>query len=388
MGLHGRSQHLFELLQHTFVAAHKYTFVTENNMKKVVLLVAAVSLRHKALGFAAARSPSPDFRFSTKQNTAEISNSPRASWKLGNAVSPKGSSLRLQGGVGGQGSGNTNDFVSRGSITILASSTSSPSSLSSSQISSSYYLVWSPGFLRKFVLAGASLWGMHMLQLDVRIASIVSRQWRATRLASATQNLVLPLLSSSCCLLQLLINAMVGAGGCAGFNTVLGPVRPFFLALLVGLNALTGASMQQSFWRYVFAMMPEGVHFWNEFAKHRWRNRVMEEETNRHSTNLTGQAVTSKPRLRATMLVDIPTMGCVACINKIDSSLRNCAPNQIVEASSWLQKDKKGGNARLEVFAESEEELQMLSNTVVKTIDDAGFEGSVVTDLQVFPETK
>ena len=202
--------------------------------------------------------------------------------------------------------------------------------------------------------------------------SIVTQRWKAIRLARAAQNMVLPLLSSSCCLIQLLINAMVGAGGCAGFNTILGPVRPIFLALLVGLNILTGASVQQSFWRYTLALMPEGVQLWNELAKRRWHNTVMR-----------GEAGT--PKLRASILIDIPTMGCVACINKIDAKLRNCAPSNVIEASSWLEKDKKGGSARLDVFAENEEDLQSLSHTIVKTIDGAGFEGSSVTELRILP---
>merc|ERR1719198_2078050 len=55
---------------------------------------------------------------------------------------------------------------------------------------------------------------------------------------------LLALMSSSCCALQLLLNLF--SFGCAGFNTVLGPARPFLLALtlltqtLVWHAALTG----------------------------------------------------------------------------------------------------------------------------------------------------
>ncbi|KAL3928784.1 MAG: hypothetical protein SGARI_004937 [Bacillariaceae sp.] len=226
---------------------------------------------------------------------------------------------------------------------------------------------------------------MHVLQWDTRIINIVSHQWKATRLAGATQNMVLPLLSSSCCLVQLLINAMVGAGGCAGFNTILGPVRPIFLALLVGLNILTRASLKQSLWRFALALMPEGVQLWNELAKRQWHNKVLREEAKLQNSAF-GEAGT--PRLRASIFLEIPTMGCVACINKIDSSLRGCAPSQVIEARSWLEKDKKGGGARLDVFAETEDDLQLLSQSIVKSIDGAGFEGSIVTDIQILPADK
>jgi hypothetical protein len=46
---------------------------------------------------------------------------------------------------------------------------------------------------------------------------------------------VLGLLSSSCCVLQLLLN--VFSLGCAGFNTWLGPLRPLMLAITVSLQA-------------------------------------------------------------------------------------------------------------------------------------------------------
>jgi copper chaperone CopZ len=42
---------------------------------------------------------------------------------------------------------------------------------------------------------------------------------------------LLALLSSSCCALQIILNCM--SLGCAGFNTVLGPVRPIFLSLTI-----------------------------------------------------------------------------------------------------------------------------------------------------------
>lgn len=45
---------------------------------------------------------------------------------------------------------------------------------------------------------------------------------------------LLGLLSSSCCALQLILNSM--SMGCAGFNTVLGPIRPTLLSLTIMLQ--------------------------------------------------------------------------------------------------------------------------------------------------------
>ncbi|CAD7925268.1 unnamed protein product [Amoebophrya sp. A120] len=54
---------------------------------------------------------------------------------------------------------------------------------------------------------------------------------------------LLPLLSSACCAFQLLLNAF--SIGCAGFNTVLGPVRPFFLAITILSQVLMWYSIEK-----------------------------------------------------------------------------------------------------------------------------------------------
>merc|ERR1740130_1567534 len=82
------------------------------------------------------------------------------------------------------------------------------------------------------------------------------------------------LLSSSCCVLQILLNAL--SLGCAGFNTYLGPARPLFLAATVLLQ-LSGWSVVLNNpiadWRYtalgsgialVLALMPEAIYLYHQ----------------------------------------------------------------------------------------------------------------------------
>jgi hypothetical protein len=77
-------------------------------------------------------------------------------------------------------------------------------------------------------------------------------------------------------------------------------------------------------------------------------------------------------------------MGCVACINKIESSLRQCAPSKIVDAASWLDPDKlKGGRAKVSFVADSKEEMDSVVQLVVNTIEGAGFGGASVATLKV-----
>ena len=101
----------------------------------------------------------------------------------------------------------------------------------------SYYLVWSPGIFLRTVVCFVT---MLVLQLSLGRALSISDGIRtpASPLAqSIWRDFLLPLLSSACCGVQLLINALVGAGGCAGFNKWLGPLRPYFLGAMLSTAA-------------------------------------------------------------------------------------------------------------------------------------------------------
>ena len=97
-------------------------------------------------------------------------------------------------------------------------------------------LLWSPGVLKQTAASFAVLWLAKRWALsDPRALWYVDGAREAVQgaLLRGAHGLewwaALSLLSSSCCALQLLLNAF--SLGCAGFNTYLGPLRPFFLAL-------------------------------------------------------------------------------------------------------------------------------------------------------------
>jgi hypothetical protein len=157
---------------------------------------------------------------------------------------------------------------------------------------------------------------------------------------------------------------------------VLGPVRPFFLAFLAMLNLFTGATLRQSSYRYAIAMMPEGVFFLNQILKGHWHHRTMQ--------NLSPD---NNARIRAKVLVDIPSMGCTACINKIESSLRSTAlssKNQVIGASSWLESDRKGGSAQVDFYADSQDDVDAFVQAIVDVIKGAGFEGSTIANIKTY----
>jgi len=246
------------------------------------------------------------------------------------------------------------------------------------RMASSYSLIWSPGFLPKVGVSVTLFTALHMSGIAGRVGTFLWSYWNKTTASSSIllhdafgsslRNVVLPLLSSSCCLVQLVINALVGAGGCAGFNTILGPLRPALLSLLAYLNWVAPPTIGQGLIRLTLALSPEIVDFWN-----RW---MVESTMKKYELVGTG----SGGMIEAVVEVDIPTMGCVACINKIDTVLRQSAPNRIVDASSWLDPTKtKGGQARVRCTVDSQDELNDVRKQILGSIEGAGFSDPVIS---------
>merc|ERR1712086_1192044 len=84
------------------------------------------------------------------------------------------------------------------------------------------------------------------------------------------------LLSSSCCALQLMLNSF--SLGCAGFNTVLGPIRPTLLAITTTVQASSWMVAYQRPWQYIpnaistvivisLAFLPEFLHLFSSSDK-------------------------------------------------------------------------------------------------------------------------
>jgi hypothetical protein len=253
--------------------------------------------------------------------------------------------------------------------TALEETSSSDPSPSSA---SAYNLIWSPGFLKNLSFATASLVVFHLLGGRLLGRHFFSgARYLASPLASMFPNVLLPFLASACCLLQLAINFVVGAGGCAGFNTYLGPLRPYFLSLQVYLTIISRPSkVSVSLIRFSIAFMPELLHFWNKYERYQWRRKRSSE--------------TRDYLLTAIVEIDVPTMGCVACINKIDASVRQCAPEHITSATSWLDPARpKGGRTKVQVSATSKAELNSITQSILKSIEGAGFGGSSVDTIEI-----
>jgi hypothetical protein len=190
-------------------------------------------------------------------------------------------------------------------------------------------------------------------------------------LAVVFNSVALPLLSSACCGIQLIINSMVGAGGCAGFNKVLGPLRPYFLAVLLFATSIS-IPMKRNMvaltaFKLLLAFLPELLHAYkNRQTK---PNKVQ-------SQNLTVQAEVE---------IAVPTMGCVACINKINHSIQNggLPVGLILDSKSWLNESEKGGRSRVLFEASSEEDAAEMAGMLVNAVVEAGFERCTIQSLKL-----
>eukprot|EP00579_Thalassiosira_antarctica_P027299 CAMPEP_0202026346 /NCGR_PEP_ID=MMETSP0905-20130828/58659_1 /ASSEMBLY_ACC=CAM_ASM_000554 /TAXON_ID=420261 /ORGANISM="Thalassiosira antarctica, Strain CCMP982" /LENGTH=222 /DNA_ID=CAMNT_0048589533 /DNA_START=321 /DNA_END=986 /DNA_ORIENTATION=- len=175
---------------------------------------------------------------------------------------------------------------------------------------------------------------------------------------------LLPLLSSSCCAIQLIINALSG-WGCAGFNTYLGPIRPILLPMLL-FSTWTLLPQRSLGWTIIslfLGFLPELVDIWNTTRSQQWQQKHKDMQLS--STSSSPLPVAAKLRL------DIPTMGCVSCVNKVDTSIRQCkSAANIREETSWLTDDgsAKGGVAELSIMARTNEEVDAIAQEVVTAV--------------------
>jgi copper chaperone CopZ len=130
------------------------------------------------------------------------------------------------------------------------------------------------------------------------------------------------------------------------------------------------------------ALLPEALHVLNTLVERRLADDKIDLDTN-----------TPPGIFHATVELDIPTMGCVACINSIDAALRNSVavskmdskkggPRVLEAVSSLLPLGQKGGRATVRVSASNDEELTLLTNALVHAVTKVGFASCTVQSVR------
>ena len=184
------------------------------------------------------------------------------------------------------------------------------------------HLVWEDGF-------GARFLSTTTLLLCLALTASRSAAWTRVqgRLVIGLRGSgVLGLLSSSCCALQLALNAF--SVGCAGFNTYLGPARPFLLALTLCMQALVWhATLFAAGGPHLVAeaaastllcasltFLPEALHAWTfrQQLRRRWRLPLGESAAERPAASSAGDD---------SLTLRVDGMGCTACTVKVQGAL-------------------------------------------------------------------
>ena len=174
------------------------------------------------------------------------------------------------------------------------------------------HLLWDEGFPGRLALSLAVCAAAASLPVSSPVQAALGAQ--LTRLAARLEWWsALGLLSSSCCLLQLLLNTL--SVGCAGFNTLLGPTRPYMMAITLSLQAAMWRARAVSHASVLAAagvtlltaaltFLPELLHLWTA-------RRV-------GARGALGSSAESTAR---ELKVHITGMGCVACAAKVKTTV-------------------------------------------------------------------
>ena len=125
-------------------------------------------------------------------------------------------------------------------------------------------------------------------------------------------------------------------------------------------------------WRSAVAFLPEMVFVYNSWQQQWQRHRqelnfIQASRNNHHHLD------------QFIMELDVPTMGCVACINAIDSKLRK-VPGVLGVTSQLKPLGTKGGSAT--VLVATNEDATTTSNRIIEAFGDIGFDGAVLTSIR------
>jgi copper chaperone CopZ len=261
----------------------------------------------------------------------------------------------------------------------------------------SAHLVWSPGFVQSLVSSVATLgFAAYVCSTSALIRSFLVDAEETLRLLLLKEAHrwalwgVLSLLSSSCCLIQLLLSTF--SVGCAGLNTWIGPWRPSLLALTLCLQAATWHTAFSSpvfLWKQCFAstvlslghsFLPEFLYLFAAVRGGAYRSAKADrnEEGVNHEPETTATATTTLVTLQ------LSNLGCSACMTAVTGVALSHKPfvRRILEVSITE------GLAYIEVSGRHDDgggqHLELLEK-LTADLDAAGFPAKVIVDVGSAP---
>jgi len=182
------------------------------------------------------------------------------------------------------------------------------------------WLVWSPGVPVRiaasyvFVAVALAVLARSPAQHAVERAAVATQEALLHGAHRAGWWTLLSLLSSSCCVIQLALNML--SVGCAGFNSILGPARPIFLACALHARVLLrraavaapGVDPRVRQMNVYGGALAVAVAFAPEAVA------LVAKLRRRRSSDVAGAA---------SLTLDLPSMGCVACVDAVSRAVRS-----------------------------------------------------------------
>jgi len=238
-----------------------------------------------------------------------------------------------------------NRLVSRGKP---VSSGNPISTISRGTSTSREHLLWSPRLLRHTTISFACIALLGTVVGQSTSGDAIARAFNARAESALSAHsvqwwTVLSLLSSSCCVIQVALNVL--SIGCAGFNTILGPVRPFWLATMLHAqwyaytHGLTNVAIVAL--SCVVTLFPELVALFGA-AGIVWRARRRQSRED-----------------AVVVSISLPTMGCIACIDSVTRAIRSVP--EVTDFDVRLNTETDGGHARAVLSAIDEKTVSRLN---------------------------
>jgi len=213
------------------------------------------------------------------------------------------------------------------------------------------WLVWSPGVPVRiaasyvFLAVALAVLARSPAQHAVERAAVATQEALLHGAHRAGWWTVLSLLSSSCCVIQLALNML--SVGCAGFNSILGPARPFFLACALHARVLLrraavaapGVDPRVRQMNVYGGALAVAVAFAPEMV-------ALVAKLRRRGGNVGAASLT----------LALPSMGCVACVDAVSRAVRSV--DGVVDA------DVSVGSATVSVNAANDAMAAAISDAV------------------------
>ena len=193
---------------------------------------------------------------------------------------------------------------------------------------------------------------------------------------------LLGLLSSSCCVLQIILNAL--SFGCAGFNTVLGPVRPPCIAFTLIAQSLSWYVAFPRPFQWAPTAATTAVSMLLTFSP-----ELLYLTTQRRLSEASSQRKSGTGTVNGTMCLRLAfapkAMGCISCVSKVDRVLRSspvvahCAVSLQSASAMVLLVPESAQNGVTAADRADHVAHEKIAQGLVDEINAAGFPASLVS---------